>query len=134
MWASTTLQPPDRITPEEEKKMRVQMLLSIGRGRAGAIEYLKYIKRTVHPDTPQIGVRYFSTFFLFLILTILAHRSFDSPREAFYARLLNSITSKSFTTLHTPTRTQGMAGTSISLAQALPQASALIGSQKAFVL
>ena len=67
-------------------------------------------------------------------LTILAHCSFDGQREAFYARLLNSITSKSFIILHTLTYAKAMAGTFILLAQALLQASALIGLQKAFVL
>ena len=42
MWASAMLYPPD--TPEEVKKSRVQMLLRIGRDRAGAIEYVKNAK------------------------------------------------------------------------------------------
>jgi len=56
-WASTTLYRPDRTPSEEEKKMRVQRLLSIGSGRAGAIEYLKFVKRSIHRDAPQMGVR-----------------------------------------------------------------------------
>jgi hypothetical protein len=30
--------PPDRITPEEEKKKRLKMILAVSQGRAGAIE------------------------------------------------------------------------------------------------
>lgn len=69
MWASAMLYPSD--TPEEEKKNRVQMLLSIGRDRAGAIEYVKHVKRTLQADLPQMGVRHLSTsLFWFLVLTI----------------------------------------------------------------
>ena len=69
MWASAMLYPPD--TPEEVKKSRVQMLLRIGRDRAGAIEYVKNAKRTLalQADLPQMGVRHLSTS-LFLVLTI----------------------------------------------------------------
>jgi hypothetical protein len=53
--------PPDRITPEEEKKKRLKMILAVSGGRAGAIEYLKYVKQTLNPEAVQIGVRHLST-------------------------------------------------------------------------
>jgi len=62
------LYPPDM--PEEEKKSRMQMILKIGRDRAGAIEYVKNVKQTLQADTPRIGVRHLSTS-LFLVLAIL---------------------------------------------------------------
>jgi hypothetical protein len=67
MWASAMLYPPDM--PEEEKKSQVQMLLKIGRDRAGAIKYVKNVKQTLQADLPQMGMRYLSTS-LFLVLTI----------------------------------------------------------------
>jgi len=65
------------------------------------------------------------------VLTLLGrHRSFNAPRKALYARLLNSITSKSFTILRVPTFRLRRAPTAFILrAQALPQTSALIGLQ-----
>jgi hypothetical protein len=89
------------------------------------------------PDAVQIGVRCFECCFVSQILTaLLVVASFDAPRETFDARVLNSITSKFFTILRGPIifRQGATCGTSISLAQALPQASALIGPQKASIL
>ena len=133
LYADAMFIPPDRIVPEVGKQMCLHMILSMPGGRAGAIEYLKYVKRTLHnPDITQIGVRCLSTI-LHLILTIIGCHSFNAPRKAFYARPLNSITSKSFTTQHIPAVQCGTPGTFISLAQALPQASALIGLQRALI-
>jgi len=130
MYASAMRYSPDHVTPEVEK----QMLLSASGGREGAIQYLEYVKRTLHPDAVQIGVHCLSAV-SYLILTTLGCCSFNAPRETFNARVLNSITSKSFTILHGPTIFHQWAtpGTFISLAQALPQASALIGPQKALI-
>jgi hypothetical protein len=57
MYASTMRYSPDHVTPEVEKQTLLQMLLSASGGREGAIEYLEYVKRTLHPDAVQIGVR-----------------------------------------------------------------------------
>ena len=133
LYADAMLIPPDRIVPEVEKQMCLQMILSMPGGRAGAIEYLKYVKRTLHnPDIVQIGVRCLSTI-LHLILTTIGCHSFNAPRKAFYARLLNLTISKSFTILHIPA-VQCTAGTFILLAQVLLQASAFIGLQRALIL
>jgi hypothetical protein len=48
---------------EAEKRMLLQMLLSISGSRADAIRYLDHVKRTLEdPDTVQIGVRHLRTF------------------------------------------------------------------------
>ena len=134
MYASAMRYSPDHVTPEVEKQTLLQMLLSASGGREGAIQYLEYVKQTLHPDAVQIGVRCLSAV-SYLILTTLGCCSFNAPRETFNARVLNSITSKSFTILHGPTIFHQWVtpGTFISLAQALPQASALIGPQKALI-
>ena len=57
MYASAMRYSPDHVTPEVEKQSLLQMLLSVSGGREGAIQYLEYVKRTLHPDAVQIGVR-----------------------------------------------------------------------------
>ena len=125
--------PPDCIIPEVEKQKRLQTILSMPPGgRVSAIKYLEHVKQVFHnPNTPWIGVHCLSTI-SHLILTTIGHCSFNAPEKAFYARLLNSITSKSFTILHIST-IDCPPGTFISLAQVLPQASALIGLQRALI-
>ena len=57
MYTSDMRLPPNRIVPEEEKNETLQILLSMSGGRAGAIEYLEYVKQTLASDPVQIGVR-----------------------------------------------------------------------------
>ena len=111
---------PDHVTPEVEKQTLLQMLLSTSGGREGAIQYLEYVKKTLHPNAVQIGVRCLSAA-SHLILITLGCCSFNAPRETFNARVLNSITSKSFTILRGPTIFHQWVtpGTFISLAQVL---------------
>ena len=127
--------PPNCIIPEAEKQKHLQAILSMPmpwEGRAGAIKYLEHVKQVLHnPNTPQIGMHCLSTI-SHLILTTIGHCSFNAPEKAFYARLLNSLTSKYFTILHILT-IECPAGTFISLAQVLPLASALIGLQRASI-
>jgi hypothetical protein len=141
MYASAMGHSPDQVTPEAEKQSLLRTLLAspgVRGRREGAIQYLEYVNRTLHdPDAVQIGVRCFECCFVSQILTaLLVVASFDAPRETFNAKVLNSITSKFFTILRGPIifRQGATCGTSISLAQALPQASALIGPQKASIL
>ena len=133
LYADAIPLPPDRIIPEAEKQMRLQQILSISPGgRASAIKYLERVKQILNdPNTPWAGVRCLSTI-SHLILTTIGHCSFNAPEKAFYARLLNSITSKYFTILRIPT-VEFPSGTFILLAQVLPQASALIGLQRALI-
>ena len=70
MYASAMRYSPDHVTPEVEKQTLLQMLLSTSGGREGAIQYLEYVKRTLHPDAVQIGVRCLSAI-SYLILTTL---------------------------------------------------------------
>jgi len=136
MYASAMRYPSDRITPEAEKQMLLQMLLSMSGDRAGAIKYLEYVKQTLHPDAVHIYRRASFEHLLICGSNTLGCRSFNAPRKTFNARVLNSITSKCFTILRGPTnfRLQRTPGIFISLAQARPQATALIGSQKALIL
>jgi len=55
MYASAMRYSPDHVTPEVEKQTLLQMLLSASGGREGAIQYLEYVKQTLHPDAVQIG-------------------------------------------------------------------------------
>jgi hypothetical protein len=71
MYASAMRYPSDRITPEAEKQMLLQMLLSMSGDRAGAIKYLEYVKQTLHPDAVHIGVRPLSIC-SYVVLTPLA--------------------------------------------------------------
>ncbi len=133
LYADAIPLPPNHIIPEAEKQMHLQMILSIPLGGwVGAIKYLQHVKQILHnPNTPWIGMHCLSTI-SHLILTTIGHCSFNAPEKAFYARLLNLITSKYFTILHILT-VDCPAGTFISLAQVLPQVSALIGLQRASI-
>ena len=56
MWAAAMLLPPERIVSalEEEKKGCVRDLIALGRNRAGAVEYVKHVKRLM-PNAPDMG-------------------------------------------------------------------------------
>ena len=88
LYADAMFIPPDRIMPEVEKQMCLQMILSMPGGRAGAIEYLEYVIRTLHnPDIPQIGVRCLSTI-LHLILTTIWSSQFQCPKEGILCKTI----------------------------------------------
>jgi len=135
MWASATLYlpPPDRIPSKEEKNMRVQMLLSMGKGRAGAIEYLKFVRRGIHRDAPHMGVRpsHLSTFLIFLILTILGHRIVVSmPQDGVLCKTVEFDNIKVF---YHPMRPYPQTGEGWNFCIARPGASpreCIVGSQK----
>jgi hypothetical protein len=57
MYASAMRYPADRITSEAEKQTLLQMLLSMSGDRTRAIQYLEYVKQTLHPNAVHIGVR-----------------------------------------------------------------------------
>jgi hypothetical protein len=104
--------PPDRIASEAEKQRILQKLLSISRGsRTEAIRYLDH-------DSPSRCCSDRRALFEHLVLSTLGRRSFNALRKTFHARLLNLITSKSFTILLGPTifRLEGTPGIFLSLA------------------
>ena len=76
---------PDHITPEVEKQTLLQMLLSALGGPEGAIQCLEHVKRTLHPDAVQIGVRYLSAA-SYLILTTLGAVSMPQEKHSMQER------------------------------------------------
>ena len=82
MYASAMGYSPDHVAPEVEKQTLLQMLLSTSGGREGAIQYLEYVKRTLHSDTVQIGVRCFSAVSYLILTTLVAAVSMPQERHS----------------------------------------------------